>query len=33
MLQNVFSHRPPLYDLFDKAEFGALHTPWLTEKS
>ena len=27
ILQNVFSHRPPLYDLFDKAEFHALHTP------
>ena len=27
MLQNVFSYRPPLYDLFDKAEFRALHTP------
>ena len=27
ILQNVFSHRPPLYDLFDKAEFTALHTP------
>ena len=26
MLQNVFSHRPPLYELFDKAEFRALHT-------
>ena len=27
MLQNVFSHRPPLYHLFDKAELRALHTP------
>ena len=28
MLQKIFSHRPPLYDLFDKAELGALHPPW-----
>ena len=27
MLQNVFSHRPPLYDIFDKAELRALYTP------
>ena len=27
MLQNVFSHRLPLYNLFDEAEFRALHTP------
>ena len=27
MLQNIFSHRPPLYDVFDKAESYALHPP------
>ena len=27
MIQIIFSHRPPLYDLFDKAELRALHTP------
>ena len=27
MLQNIFSHRPPLYDVFDKAELYALHAP------
>ena len=25
MLENIFSHRSPLYDLFDKAELRALH--------
>ena len=25
MLQNIFSHRPPLYDVFDKAELCVLH--------
>ena len=25
MRQNIFSHKPPLYDLFDKAEVRALH--------
>ena len=24
---NIFSDWPPLYDLFDKAEFRALHAP------
>ena len=32
MLQNIFSHRPPLYNIFDKAEFRALHIPWSTNK-
>ena len=27
MLQNIFSHRPPLYIPFDKAEFSALYVP------
>ena len=27
MLQNIFSHRPPLYDVFDKAELYVLHAP------
>ena len=27
MLQNIFSHRPPLYDVFNKAELYALHVP------
>ena len=27
MLQNIFSYRPPLYDLFNKAELCALHPP------
>ena len=27
MLQIVFSHGPPLYDLLDNAEFRTLHTP------
>ena len=30
MLQNIFSHRPPLYDLFDNAELRAVHTPCIT---
>ena len=25
MLQHIFSHRPPLYDLIDKAEVRTLH--------
>ena len=28
MLQNIFSHRPPLYDLFYKAELRALPQLW-----
>ena len=27
MLQNLFSHRSPLYDVFDKAELYVLHAP------
>ena len=27
MFQNIFSHRPPLYDFLDKAELRAFHTP------
>ena len=29
MLQNIFSHRPPLYDVFDQAELYALPPPWV----
>ena len=29
MLQNIFSHRPPLYNVFDKAELYVLHAPWV----
>ena len=30
MLQNIFSHRPRLYDVFDKAELYALHPPCIS---
>ena len=29
MLQNIFSHRPPLYDVVDEAELYVLHASCL----